>query len=125
MARVDKSFKAIRSTVRILNSKRVNAIIAPVAVSRELSDRHELKRCYAQIFQLIQAQDDGLKGTLSSRSPHMEFIEHIIGERCSGPVKLFPRKIGVTDLGWPMDAFWLELGGGIGTFCVPIETIIV
>ena len=67
--------------------------------------------------------NDGVKGTLSGKNPHMEFIEHIIGERYSGPVKLFPGKIGVTDLGWPMDAFGLELGRGIRTFCFPIETI--
>jgi len=53
----------------------------------------------------------------------MEFVKHIMGERYSGPVKLFPNKMGVIDLGWPMDAFGLELGGGIRTFCVPIETI--
>jgi hypothetical protein len=46
-----------------------------------------------------------------------------MGERYSGPVKLFPSKLGVNDLGWPMDAFGLEFGGGIRTFCVPIETI--
>ena len=38
-------------------------------------------------------------------------------------MKLFPNKTGVNDLGWPMNAFRLELGCGIGTFCVPIETI--
>jgi hypothetical protein len=53
----------------------------------------------------------------------MELIEHIIRERYSGPVKLFPGKMGVNDLGWPMDAFGLELRGGIGTLFVPIETI--
>jgi hypothetical protein len=53
----------------------------------------------------------------------MEFVKHIMGERYSGPVKLFPNKMGVNDLGWPMDAFGLELGGGIRTFGVPIETI--
>jgi len=53
----------------------------------------------------------------------MEFVNHIMGERYSGPVKNFPNKMGVNDLGWPMDAFGLELGGGIRTFGVPIETI--
>ena len=67
--------------------------------------------------------DDGVKGALSSKSPHMEFVKHIMGERYSGPVRLFPNKMGVNDLGWPMNAFRLELGCGIGTFCVPIETI--
>ena len=38
-------------------------------------------------------------------------------------MKLFPNKMGVNDLGWPMNAFRLELGGGIRTLCVPIETI--
>ena len=38
-------------------------------------------------------------------------------------MQLFPNKLGVNDLGWPMDAFGLELGGGIRTFGVPIETI--
>jgi len=53
----------------------------------------------------------------------MELIEHIIGERYSGPVKLFPCKMEVNDLGWPMDPFGLKLRGGIGTLFVPIETI--
>jgi len=53
----------------------------------------------------------------------MEFVKHIMGERYSGPVQLFPNKMGVNDLGWPMDAFGLELGGGIRTLIVPIETI--
>jgi hypothetical protein len=39
----------------------------------------------------------------------MEFVNHIMGEGYSGPVKLFPNKMGVNDLGWPMDAFGLEL----------------
>jgi hypothetical protein len=53
----------------------------------------------------------------------MEFVKHIMGQRYSGPVQLFPSKMGVNDLGGPMDAFGLELGGGIRTFGVPIETI--
>jgi hypothetical protein len=53
----------------------------------------------------------------------MEFVKHIMRERYSGPVQLFPNKMGVNDLGWPLDAFGLELGGGIRTFGVPIETI--
>jgi hypothetical protein len=53
----------------------------------------------------------------------MEFVKHIMGERYAGPVKLFPNEMGVNDLGRPMDAFGLELGGGIRTFGVPIETI--
>jgi hypothetical protein len=53
----------------------------------------------------------------------MEFVKHIMGERYAGPVRPFPNKMAVNDLRWPMDAFGLELGGGIGTFCVPIETI--
>jgi len=46
-----------------------------------------------------------------------------MGERYSGPVQLFPNKMGVNDLGWPMDACGLKPGGGIRTFGVPIETI--
>ena len=42
MARIDKSFEAFRTTVRILDSERVYAVIAPVAIPRELSDRHDL-----------------------------------------------------------------------------------
>jgi hypothetical protein len=53
--------------------------------------------------------DDSVKGALSSKSSHMEFIEHIIRERYSGPVELFPNKMGINDLRWPMNALRLEL----------------
>src|SRR4030066_405497 len=123
MAGINQPHEPLRTSIRILHRERVNAIIAPVAIPRELSHRHDLNCGYAQILQFIQVWDDGVKGALRSKSPHMEFVNHIMGERYSGPVKLFPNKMGVNDLAWPMDAFGLELGGGVRTFSVPIETI--
>jgi hypothetical protein len=123
VARIHKFFEAFRTSIRILRGERIDAVIAPVAIPRKLSDGHDLDSCYAQIFELIQVWDDGLKDALNSIGPHMDFIEHIIGERHSGPERLFPNKMGVNDLGWPMNALGLELGGWIGTLRGGIETI--
>ncbi len=42
-----------------MNGKRVDPIIAPVAISRKMGQGHQLNGGYSQILQLRQAGDDG------------------------------------------------------------------
>src|ERR1700733_4770594 len=64
MARVDERFECSGAAIGGLDGVRVNAVIAPVTTSGELSHRHQFDGCNTEILQRGKARDDGLKGPL-------------------------------------------------------------
>ena len=116
MAGVDQTLQSMRSAIAVLRRIGVNAVIAPVARSRKLPDRHQLEGRDTQITQCRQAGDDRFECAFRGEGPDVEFVEHQIFSRHSGPALIRPSEfIGAEDGRCLIHTVWLPARGGVWT----------
>jgi hypothetical protein len=123
MTGVHQPFETIWPSVGILHGEGINPVIAPVSIAGELSHRHELYGGDAQFLQFIQMRSDGVKGSLTRESTHVEFIDDIVFQRETGPVLVFPGESGVHHLRWAEDTLRLESRNGVGAVFLAIKSV--
>jgi hypothetical protein len=123
MAGIDQSLQPHGPAVRALHGERIDTVVAPVAFARKLGDGHKLNGCDTQVFQLIEARYDGLKGALTGENTHVQLIDKVALKGDSRPALVVPRKTGIHYLGGAMNTVRLVSGRRIGTLLPYIEKI--
>src|SRR5438045_8108768 len=93
MASVYEPLKGRRASVRVLHCKRVDAVVAPVAVSGKLHDRHEFDRSDAQILQLTNSGNDCIERTLWRECSDVKFVKDVLLQGDAGPTIVGPCEV--------------------------------
>src|SRR5688500_13881979 len=107
MGRIDEALEACRSTIRRLHGKRENAVIAPVAFSGKLRERHELDGSDAEVAQLLQARYRGVEGAFFRERTDVQLVEDHVAEIRRGPRVPLPRELHGHDFGRSVHTVWL------------------
>ena len=104
----------------------MNAVVAPVARSRKLCDRHQLDGGDPEVDQPIEVGDDGFESARGREHAHVQLVEHEIGERVAGEALVGPREDrGIHDGGEPVHAVGLPARDRIRPIALAVETILV
>ena len=85
MAGVHQAFEAFGTAVTLLDGKREDPVVAPVAAAGELGHRHDLHGGDAQLFEAGQMGNDGSEGASRREGAHVEFIDDKIFEGQTEP----------------------------------------
>ena len=123
MAGVDQSFQAFGSAIGVLHREGINPVVAPVAPARKLGHRHQLQGGDPQIFQIIQMGDNGVEGPFRGKSPHVQFINHVIGKGEAGPMAVVPGEIRLNHLGRAVHPLGLKPGGRVREILLPVKPV--
>jgi hypothetical protein len=78
VAGVNEPFEACGSTVGTVDGERIHTIIAPVAITRKLSDGHDFNCRDSQLEQFIEISDDGIKMAFRREGPDVKFIDNVV-----------------------------------------------
>jgi len=94
MAGINQPFEPLRTSIRILHRGTGKRRHIPSCDPRELSHRHEHNCGYAQILSSSRCGTMASKGAWSRKSPYMEFVNHIMGQRYSRTSEALPKQNG-------------------------------
>jgi len=72
----DKALEVFRTTVGGIRREGQNAVITPVAPSREIGNRHEFQGGYAKFREIVQPFDGARKTACRGETADVEFIDH-------------------------------------------------
>ena len=108
MRGVDKLLEPLRAAVRLMDSKPVDAVVAPVSGSGEGLQRHEFDGVDAQLGEVVQLLNHAGEGAGGGEGAHVELVNHHVLGGDAGPVVIVPREVGAHDLGRAMHALGLE-----------------
>ena len=112
---IDQHFELIRSAVRVLDGVRIDAVVAPVTVARELGNRHDFNRTDAKLFQIAQSFDCRRKRPFRRERTHVQFIDHHLLQAHAAPVIILPIKSPVIEyLAGPVNTFRLKVRRRVG-----------
>src|SRR2546421_7169200 len=104
----------------------MDAVVPPVARSRELGHRHDLDGGDAEVGERFQVADDGLEGTSRSERPDVQFVEHEVGERVAPETGVGPGKgRRIHDGRRAVHAVGLPARRRIGTVALTIQPILI
>ena len=78
VARIHQPPQSAGSAVRILDCKRINTVITPVAITGELRYGHKFHGSNSKIFQLVQVRDNCTEGPIRGEGPDMQFVKDIV-----------------------------------------------
>jgi hypothetical protein len=123
VASVHQSFKALRSAVGILHSEGINAIITPVAVSRELGNGHKFYGSNAQFLEFVEVDDNSIESAFGAKGSHMKFINNELLKRQTGPVPIPPCEIRVHHLRRTLDTLGLGSGRRVRALFLAIQPV--
>jgi hypothetical protein len=90
---IDQALKAPDASIGMLDGEGVHSIIAPVALTRELSQGHEFDGVDTQIRQVVQAADDAFEIVGIGEAACMQFVDDHIAERQTFPFRILPGKV--------------------------------
>src|SRR5579871_1196777 len=118
VAGVNEHLQAIGSPVAGLGSIETNAVVSPVPATREFSDRHQFNGGDAELLQVGQLGNDGLKGAFRRKRARVQFINYEIFECHPFPARVRPGKCrGIDDTGGSVYARRLPAGDRIRQPC--------
>src|ERR1700730_18370239 len=101
----------------MLDRKRIDAVVAPIARSRKLCHWHQFDRSHAEIGQCRQMRAHAIQRSFFRIRTHMELVEDAFLEARSSPVGVSPlERRQVDDFGRAMNTIWLNPRGGIWKF---------
>src|SRR5580704_16991707 len=86
VGRIHKFLQVARGSIGVLRREEKDAVVAPIASTGELSDRHQLYGCYANIRQSIEMGNERGERALRRECANMKFVEDTVLERGSPPV---------------------------------------
>src|SRR5262245_48019140 len=73
-----------------MHGERIDAVIAPVPRTRELSDRHQLDCSHAQITKPFELPDRPIKGSFCAERSHMQLVDDPFRELRTLPAMISP-----------------------------------
>ena len=117
VARVDETFERGGPTVAVLHRERVDAVVAPVALSRKLGDGHELDRGDPEIPKPLESTRRGVERSFERKRPDVELVDNQLFEGSVAPRAVGPIELGGDDLRRTVDALrlqprrWVRIGG--------------
>ncbi len=95
--RIDQGAKIIRVSVSSGRSEEGDAIVTPVAITREIGNRHQLDGSDAEIAQIIQLVYRGKERAFRRKRAHVQFVDRQISELRAFPVPVVPDEIERVD----------------------------
>src|SRR3990167_8338376 len=87
MGRVDQLFELIRCAISGIGCKQQNTVVAPITVTPEICDRHELDGSDAKFDKIRQALTDFSEAAHTTR---VKLINHDFVPRAAIPVVVLP-----------------------------------
>src|ERR1700692_3996426 len=117
MCGVHQPLERKRTPVTILDGKRIDAVVTPIAGSWKLCEWHQFNRGDTEVRKLRQKRDDAIqRSRLRIRAP-VEFVEDALLEARSFPLGIGPlKRIQVDDCGRAVDTLRLKPRCGIRVF---------
>ncbi len=104
----------------------MHPVVAPVAGSGELADRHQLDGGHAKIDQRGQVGDHRLEGPLLGEGADVQLIDNQGFQRMTPEGPVSPGKIPrVDDHRRPVHAFRLPAGNGVWPVALTVEPVLV
>src|SRR5579871_3789147 len=108
MARLDQRFEVLGSAVARTGSIKVSAVIAPIARTGKLGDRHQLDRGDAELKQVVEMARDPGKIAAFAKRADMQFIKHNLFPAAAPPLPVAPVIAPrINDFAGPMDTLGL------------------
>ena len=83
-------FQILRGPVGALRGEWQHAIVAPVAPSRELRERHQLYRCHTEVHEIVELLLDPGECPLGSKGANVQLVEDDLLPLTSLPVLVPP-----------------------------------
>src|ERR1700754_3835311 len=120
---IDETLEAGDTAIGVLYGEGIDAVIAPVAVTWELRQWHELDRIDAQLHEVIEPLYDPFKVVRGREGAGMQFVDDLVAERDAFPVAVRPGKMPVGDGGGAVYALRLIKGGRVGAGGLAVETV--
>ena len=74
--RIDEPREAVGASVAARRREEVDAVVAPVSVSGELGDRHQLDRRYPELAQVVELADQRVERALRRVRPDVHLVDH-------------------------------------------------
>jgi hypothetical protein len=99
MARIDQTPKPGDAAVGSMSRERIDAVVAPVAISRKLGHRHELDGGDTKLPQGVEPRDDGIERAFGREGPDVKFVEDQLASTQSRPCVVAPGKRGLDHRG--------------------------
>src|SRR5690606_14564536 len=75
VAGIHQPLQGSRASVAVLNGKTEYAVVTPVALPRELRNRHNFNRIDAQCFQIRKTFNNAIEVSLLGKRPDMQFVD--------------------------------------------------
>ena len=105
--RVDQTLEGQRPAVGALRRIGLDAVVAPVPRSRKLGDGEQLDRRHAELFELVEAADDGVKRPFRREGADVQLVDDVRLKWQTSPMAVLPVEIAVHDFRYAMDSFRL------------------
>ena len=90
LGRGNQSFEIIRFAVSRIGRKRQHAIVAPVALTRKIGDRHQFQRGDAEVHQIIELGLDGRESTFGGKTADVQFVDDRFFPGPAAPLRIRP-----------------------------------
>jgi hypothetical protein len=115
MRLVDQGSEIVGASVSAVGRVPQNAVIAPIARTSEIRERHQFERGYPGRHQMIEPADHRAVGTFRCEGPDVRFKQHGFMPWASTPIPGAPLVSAVVDyLAGARGVVGLERGGRIG-----------
>src|SRR5689334_14476 len=123
MASVYQPLQSCGASVRVLHCIRVDAVIAPVSVSRKLCYRHKFDCGDPQILQLANSGNDRVECSLWRKCSDMKFIEDILFQGNAEPTVVSPCDVRSHYFGRTVHSLRLKSRSGVWPFPLTSQRI--
>ena len=90
VGRVDQRLEVVRAAIGVGGRVGQHAVVAPVAVTREGGDRHDLDRRHAEIGEVAEPVDGGTEGAFRGEGADVQFVDDRLRPRAAGPAVVAP-----------------------------------
>lgn len=98
MGGIDESRETRRASVHVMRCEEIDAVVAPVPLSREGCDRHQLDRRHAELAKASEVRDHCVERALGRERPDVELVEDELVQLGWAPLGIVPLEIpGVDD----------------------------
>ena len=115
VGRVYQPLQGLWAAVGVLRREEIDAVVAPIARTGKLGDRHQFNRRNPQGGEFRKMRDYGVERSFRCVGSDMEFIEDAALQSRSFPVVIGPAEsVQVDDLRRTMHSLRLKPGSGIG-----------
>lgn len=102
---VDEAGEGIRAAVRFVHRIPADAVVAPVVLTVEGVERHDLHRIDAELHQVVEVPDGRVEGPLGGEGADVELVEHGTADVATGPLRVVPdRRVDHMERGEAVDA---------------------